>query len=104
MLDGLVLSHLTVAGIAGGSALHGTPLTMLVLVEGTRLLVNDRARFGGVAVMTVDVHSWRPPPRARSGNRDHRSGTVRAGTGPSRLLGMVEDPARQVLKTSRSWQ
>src|SRR5947207_959674 len=62
--------------------------------------VVDPGRFDGVAVVGVDAHAWR---HTRRGDKyvtviiDLTA--VRAGTGPARLLDMVEGRSKQVFKT-----
>jgi transposase len=71
-----------------------------VLAEGKRVLIEDPARFDGVAVIGVDEHVWR---HARHGEKYvtviiDLTG-VRSGTGPARLLDMVEGRSKQASKT-----
>jgi hypothetical protein len=62
-----------------------------VLAEERRVLIDGPGRFDGVAVVGVDEHAWR---HTRRGDKyvtviiDLTA--VRAGTGPARLLDMVE--------------
>ncbi|SHN89064.1 Transposase, partial [Geodermatophilus obscurus] len=71
-----------------------------VLAEGQRVLIDDPGRFDGVAVIGVDEHVWR---HTRRGDKyvtviiDLTA--VRAGTGPARLLDMVEGRSKQAFKT-----
>jgi transposase len=64
------------------------------------VLIDGPGRFDGVAVVGVDEHAWR---HTRRGDKyvtviiDLTA--VRAGTGPARLLDMVEDRSKQVFKT-----
>jgi len=37
------------------------PFRLAVLAEGKRVLINNPKRFGGVKVIGVDEHVWRPP-------------------------------------------
>jgi hypothetical protein len=71
-----------------------------VLAEGKRVLINDATRFDGVAAIGVDEHVWRHTRRgdkyvtviiALTGIRD--------GTGPARLLDMVEGRSKQAFKS-----
>ena len=71
-----------------------------VLDEGRRVLISDPARFDGVTVIGVDEHVWR---HTRRGDKyvtviiDLTA--VQAGTGPARLLDMVEGRTKQVFAT-----
>jgi Transposase len=64
------------------------------------VLIDGPGRFDGVAVVGVDEHAWR---HTRRGDKyvtviiDLTA--VRAGTGPARLLDMVEGRSKQVIKT-----
>jgi len=71
-----------------------------VLAEGRRVLIDDPARFDGVHVVGVDEHVWR---HTRRGDKYvtviiDLTG-IRDGTGPARLLDMVEGRSKQALKT-----
>ncbi len=63
------------------------------------MLISDPARFDGVKVIDVDEHAWR---HTRKGNKyvtviiDFTP--FREGTGPSRLLDMVEGRSKQAFK------
>lgn len=67
-----------------------------VLAEGRRVLIADPARFDGVAVIGVDEHVWR---HTRRGDRYVTViidlTPVRDGTGPARLLDMVEGRSKK---------
>src|SRR5215210_4632645 len=71
-----------------------------VLEEGRRVLIDDPRRFDGVSVVGVDEHAWR---HTRRGDKyvtviiDLTA--VRAGSGPARLLDMVEGRSKQAFKT-----
>ncbi len=64
------------------------------------MLINDPARFDGVAVLGVDEHVWR---HTRRGDKYVTViidlTPVRDGTGPARLLDMVEGRSKQAFKT-----
>jgi transposase len=67
-----------------------------VLEEGRRVLITDPGRFDGVRVLGVDEHVWR---HTRRGDKFvtviiDLTG-VREGTGPARLLDMVEGRSKQ---------
>lgn len=99
-LEGLVVQHLTVARVAEGLGVAWDTANDAVLAEGKRVLINDQARFEGVKVIGVDEHAWR---HTRRGDKyvtviiDLTA--VRAGTGPARLLDMVEGRSKQAFKT-----
>ncbi len=70
-----------------------------VLTEGRRVLIDDPHRFDGVAVIGVDEHVWRHTRRGEKYVTVIIDLTpVRAGTGPSRLLDMVEGRSKAVFK------
>ena len=64
------------------------------------MLIADPLRFDGVRVIGVDEHAWR---HTRRGDAyvtviiEHAS--IRDGTGPAGLLGMVEDRSQQAFTT-----
>jgi transposase len=99
-LEALVVQHLTVARIAEALAVSWDTANNAVLAEGKRVLINDPGRFGGVRVIGVDEHVWR---HTRKGDKyvtviiDLTA--IRDGTGPSRLLDMVEGRSKQAFKT-----
>ena len=96
-LEGLVVQHLTVARIAEALAVSWNTANAAVLTEGQRMLIGDPARFDGVTVIGVDEHVWR---HTRRGDKYVTViidlTPVRDGTGPSRLLDMVEGRSKQV--------
>ena len=96
-LEGIVVQHLTVARIAEGLAVSWNTANDAVLAEGKRVLINDPARFDGVAVIGVDEHCWR---HTRKGDKYVMVvidlTPVRDGKGPARLLDMVEGRSKQV--------
>ncbi len=98
-LVGLVTQHLTVARVAEALAVSWNTANCAVLAEGQRVLINDPARFDGVHVVGVDEHVWRHT------RRGDRYVTViidltgpHTGTGPARLLDMVEGRTKQAFK------
>ena len=98
-LEAIVCQHLTVARVAEGLAVSWNTANDAVLAEGTRVLINDRGRFDGVAVIGVDEHVWR---HTRRGDKYvtviiDLTG-VRARTGPARLLDMVEGRSKQAFR------
>jgi transposase len=95
-LEALVLQHLTVARVAEALAVAWDTANDAVLAEGQRVLLDDPARFEDVTVLGVDEHAWRHT------RRGDRYVTViidltpsRNGTGPSRLLDMIEGRSKQ---------
>jgi len=96
-LEGIVCQHLTVARVAEALAVSWDTANDAVLAEGRRVLIADPDRLDGVAVIGVDEHAWR---HTRKGDKyvtviiDLTA--VRAGTGPARLLDMVEGRSKQV--------
>jgi transposase len=99
-LEGLVVQHLTVARVAEALGVSWNTANDAVLAEGRRLLINDPVRFENVTAIGVDEHVWR---HIRRGDKYvtviiHLT-PLRAGTGPARLLDMVEGRSKQVFKT-----
>ncbi len=99
-LEGIVLGHLTIARVAEGLGVSWNTANTAVLAEGRRVLIDDPTRFDGVKVLGVDEHVWR---HTRHGDKYvtviiDLTG-IRDGTGPSRLLDMVEGRSKQAFKT-----
>jgi transposase len=99
-LEGIVVGHLTVARVAEGLGVSWNTANDAVLAEGKRLLIDDDRRFDGVTVIGVDEHAWR---HTRRGDRYvtviiDLTG-IRDGTGPARLLDMVDGRSKQAFKT-----
>ncbi|QMS56372.1 hypothetical protein CIB50_0002422 [Kocuria varians] len=99
-LEGIVVQHLTVARVAEGLGVAWNTANDAVLAEGKRVLIDDNMRFAGVAVIGVDEHVWR---HTRRGDKYVTViidlTPVRDGTGPARLLDMVEGRSKQAFKT-----
>ncbi|WP_345045812.1 ISL3 family transposase, partial [Georgenia daeguensis] len=99
-LEGIVCQHLTVARVAEGLGVSWNTANTAVLAEGRRVLIEDPTRFEGVKVIGVDEHVWR---HTRGGDKYVTVvidlTPIREGTGPSRLLDMVEGRSKQVFKT-----
>ena len=99
-LEALVVQHLTVARVAEGLGVAWNTANDAVLAEGKRVLIDDPGRFDGVAVIGVDEHVWR---HTRRGDKYVTViidlTPIRDGTGPARLLDMVEGRSKQVFKT-----
>lgn len=98
-LEAIVCQHLTVARVAEALAVSWNTANAAVLAEGRRVLINDPDRFDGVTVIGVDEHVWR---HTRRGDKYVTViidlTPVREGTGPARLLDMVEGRSKQVFK------
>jgi transposase len=99
-LEGIVVQHLTVARVAEGLGVAWNTANDAVLAEGKRALIDDEHRFDGVHVIGVDEHVWR---HTRRGDKFvtvviDLTG-IRDGTGPARLLDMVEGRSKQAFKT-----
>lgn len=98
-LTGLVVQHLTVARVAEGLGVAWNTANDAVLAEGKRVLIDDETRFDGVTVIGVDEHVWR---HTRRGDKYvtviiDLTG-IRDGTGPARLLDMVEGRSKKAFK------
>jgi transposase len=96
-LEAIVCQHLSVARVAEALAVSWNTANDAVLAEGKRVLIEDIDRFSGVRVIGVDEHCWR---HTRRGDRFvtviiDLTG-VREGTGPARLLDMVEGHSKKV--------
>ena len=98
-LVAIVRQHLTVARVAEALAVSWDTANAAVLAEGRRVLIDDPHRFDGVKVLGVDEHCWR---HTRRGDKYVTViidlTPVREGTGPARLLDMVEGRSKQVFK------
>lgn len=99
-LEALVVQHLSMTRIAEGLDVAWNTANDAVLAEGQRVLISDPTRFDDVRVIGVDEHCWRHT------RRGEKYVTViidltpsRDGTGPARLLDMVEGRSKQVFKT-----
>ncbi|MDT0193803.1 ISL3 family transposase [Arthrobacter sp. AB6] len=99
-LEGIVCQHLTVARVAEGLGVSWNTANSAVLAEGRRVLIDDPRRFDGVRVIGVDEHVWR---HTRRGDKYVTViidlTPIRDGTGPSRLLDMVEGRSKHVFTT-----
>jgi transposase len=88
------------ARVADGLAVSWNTANTAVLDEGRRVLISDPTRFDTVTVIGVDEHVWR---HTRKGDKYVTViidlTPVRDGTGPARLLDMVEGRSKQVFKT-----
>lgn len=99
-LEAIVVQHLTVARVAEGLGVAWNTANNAVVAEGKRVLIDDEHRFDGVRVIGVDEHVWR---HTRRGDKYVTViidlTPVRDGTGPARLLDMVEGRSKQAFKT-----
>ena len=99
-LEGIVRQHLTVARVAEGLGVAWNTANDAVLAEGKRILIEDPHRLDGVKVLGVDEHVWR---HTRRGDKYVTViidlTPIREGTGPARLLDMVEGRSKQAFKT-----
>ncbi|QCV87547.1 ISL3 family transposase [Acidipropionibacterium jensenii] len=99
-LEGIVVQHLSVARVAEGLGVAWDTANDAVLAEGKRVLINNPHRFEKVTTIGVDEHVWR---HTRRGDRYVTViidlTPVRDGTGPARLLDMVEGRSKQAFKT-----
>jgi transposase len=99
-LHAIVVQHLTVARVAEALAVSWDTANSAVLDEGRRVLIGDPYRLDGVRVIGVDEHAWR---HTRRGDKYVTViidlTPVRDGTGPARLLDMVEGRSKQVFKS-----
>ena len=98
-LEGIVVQHLTVARVAEGLGVAWNTANDAVLAEGKRVLIEDPDRFDGVRVIGVDEHVWR---HTRRGDKYvtviiDLTG-IHDGTGPARLLDMIEGRSKQAFK------
>jgi transposase len=99
-LEGVVVQHLTVARVAEGLGVAWNTANDAVLAEGKRVLIDDPGRFDGVRIVGVDEHVWRHTRRGEKYVTVIIDLTpIRDGTGPSRLLDMVEGRSKQAFKT-----
>ena len=99
-LEAIVCQHLSVARVAEALAVSWDTANDAVLAEGHRALIGDLARFDGVQVIGVDEHCWR---HTRRGDKFVTViidlTPVREGSGPARLLDMVQGRSKAVFKT-----
>lgn len=99
-LEGIVVQHLTVARVAEALAVSWNTANDAVLAEGKRVLFDDPARFDGVRAIGVDEHVWRHTLKGDKYVTVIIDLTpIRDGTGPARLLDMVEGRSKQVFAT-----
>ena len=98
-LEALVVNHLSVSAVAAALGVSWNTANDAVLTEGRRLLIADPKRFNGVTAIGVDEHVWR---HTRRGDKYVTViidlTPVRDGTGPSRLLDVVEGRSKKAFK------
>lgn len=99
-LIAIVVQHLTVARIAEALGVSWNCANDAVLAEGRRVLICDPARLDGVSAIGVDEHVWR---HTRHGDKYVTVivdlTPIRCGTGPARLLDMVQGRSKDVFAT-----
>ncbi|MEZ0164741.1 ISL3 family transposase [Kineococcus sp. LSe6-4] len=99
-LTAIVCQHLTIARIAEALAVSWNCANDAVLAEGRRVLIADPHRFDEVSAIGVDEHVWR---HTRFGDKYVTViidlTPIRCGTGPARLLDMVEGRSEQAFST-----
>ena len=92
-----MIDRLSVARVAAGLGTSWHTANNAVLAAGRELLISDPSRLDGVGVLGVDEHCWR---HARRGDKFVTViidlTPVRGGTGPARLLDMVEGRSKAV--------
>lgn len=98
-LVGTVVGHLSMARVAQGLGVAWNTANDAVLAEGRRVLIEDPTRLDNVKVVGVDEHAWR---HTRGGDKYATViidlTPVRDGTGPSRLLDVVEGRPKKAFK------
>ena len=99
-LEAIVCQHLTVSRVAEGLGVAWNTANDAVLAEGRRVLIDDPARFEGVTTVGVDEHVWRHTRRGDNYVTVVIDLTpIREGTGPARLLDMLEGRSKAAFKT-----
>ena len=98
-LEAIVIGHLTVARVAEALAVSWNTANDAVLAEGQRVLIDDVHRFDGVTTVGFDEHVWR---HTRRGDKYVTViidlTPIRNGTGPARLLDMLQGRSKQAVK------
>ncbi|WFP16946.1 ISL3 family transposase [Citricoccus muralis] len=99
-LEAIVIDHLSISRAAAGLGVSWHTANNAILAEGKRLLIDDPARFQDVSTIGVDEHVWR---HTRYGDKYVTViidlTPIRSGTGPARLLDMIEGRSKQVFKS-----
>lgn len=100
VLEALVVNHLSMTRIAHALGVAWNTANDAVLAEGQRLLIDQPGRLEGVTVVGVDEHVWRHTHKGDQYVTVVIDLTpVQDGTGPSRLVAMVEGRSKQALAT-----
>lgn len=98
-LEGIVVDHLSVSRVAAHLGVSWHTANTAIIAEGKRVLIDDPTRFDGVTTLGVDEHVWR---HTRRGDKYVTViidlTPIRNGTGPARLLDMVEGRSKQAFK------
>ncbi len=96
-LKSVVIDRASIARVASSLGAWWHTVNDAVLAAGRQLLIDDPHRLDGVRILGVDEHCWR---HTRRGDRFVTViidlTPVRDGTGPARLLDMVEGRSKQV--------
>jgi transposase len=99
-LKSVVIDRMSIARIAANLGVSWHTVNDAVLATGHQLLIADPTRLDGVRVIGVDEHAWR---HTRRGDKYVTViidlTPIHEGTGPSRLLDMVEGRSKAVFKT-----
>ena len=94
-----MIQHLSMARVAESLGVSWNTANSAVLAEGQRVLIDDPARLEGVTAIGVDEHVWRHTRHPGQGDKYVTViidlTPVRDGTGPARLLDMVEGRSKQ---------
>ncbi|MDS2173448.1 ISL3 family transposase [Nesterenkonia sp. CL21] len=99
-LKSVVIDRMSIARVAAALASSWHTVNDAVLAAGHQLLIADPHRFDGVAVIGVDEHCWRHTGRgSRYVTVIIDLTPIREGTGPARLLDMVEGRSKKVFTT-----
>ena len=99
-LEAIVVAHLPVARVAEALDVAWHTANDAVLAEGRRVLIDDPTRFERARVIGVDEHVWRHTRRGEKYVTVVIDLTpIRDGTGPPRLLDMVEGRSKAAFKT-----
>lgn len=99
-LHALICHQSSVARIAADLGVSWGTVNAALLIQGLTQLVNDATRFDGVEVIGVDEHVWR---HTKTGEKYVTViidlTPVRNGTGPARLLDMIQGRSKAVFKS-----
>ncbi|QLQ14574.1 MAG: ISL3 family transposase [Micropruina sp.] len=96
----VVLDHAPISGVAAVLGVSWDTANTAVSEVGTRVLIEHPGRLDGVEVIGVDEHAWR---HTRKGDKYVTViidlTPIRDGTGPARLLDLVEGRSKKAFKT-----